>query len=368
MNVPFVDLSRQYDPLREEILSELSGIMDRTEFIGGRAVKAFEQDLAAWLGEGQHVVGLGNATTGLEVALWVMGIGAGDEVITTVHTAIATGEAITRVGAKVVFCDIDPLTYQIDPAEVRRKVTSRTKAIIPVHLYGHPANLDEILAIAKEHDLRVVEDCSQAQGARYNGTRVGNFGDIAVFSFFPSKNLGGFGDGGAVASRNPEWIKKIRMYCNHGRTDKYWHEFEGINSRLDTMKAAILRIGLSNLDQWNAGRQRAAACYLEQLNGIKEVQLPHPAEGTEPVYHLFVIQVPDRDKLAEYLDGQGIKTGLHYPHSLNTLPAYAYLNQGEGHFPVAEKAVQHILSIPVFPTITDEETAYVCQKIKEFYA
>ncbi len=368
MKVPFVDLTRQYDPLRAEISTELSGIMDRTEFIGGPAVKAFEKDLAAWLGNDQHVVAVGNATTGLEVALWILDIGPGDEVITTVHTAIATAEAITRRGAQVVFCDIDPVTYQLDPREVKKKVTARTKAIIPVHLYGHPADLDAILAIAREHNLRVIADCSQAQGARYRGTRVGNFGDLAVFSFFPSKNLGGFGDGGAVASKNPEWIRKIRMYCNHGRTDKYWHEFEGINSRLDTTKAAILRIGLRNLDDWNAGRQRAAAIYLQELQGVKEVQLPVPAEGAEPVYHLFVIQLPDRDKLADFLAKEGISTGLHYPHSLNTLPAYAHLNQGAGHFPVAENAVNHILSIPVFPTIREDEVRYVCQKIKEFYA
>ena len=367
MKVPFLDLGRQHEPIKSALHEAACRVIDGCHYIGGEEVKAFEQEMAKWQGV-PEVCGVACATSGLFATLKCFGIGPGDEVITTVHTAIATAESISLTGAKVVFCDLQKGFFNLDPAQVAKKVTPRTKAIIPVHLYGQPADLAAILDIAKKHKLIVIEDCAQAQGARYRGERVGNYGDAAVFSFFPSKNLGGFGDGGAVIAKDPGVLKRIRMFSNHGRTAKYLHEFEGINSRLDAIQAALLKVCLPHVDEWNAKRRQVAAWYAEGLKGIKQVVTPQVLPGAEPIYHVYCIVVPDREALQNHLKKSDIETGIHYPYSLNVLPAYAHLNQGKGSFPEAEHACEHMLSLPMFPAMMREEVDFVCKTVRTFYS
>lgn len=366
MNVPFMDLARQHAPIRDALHAAACRVIDSCSYIGGEEVKGFEKEMAAWMGV-PEVCSAGCATSGLFATLKGFGIGPGDEVITTVHTAIATAEAISMAGAQVVFCDLQPGYFNLDPEQIRKKITSRTRALIPVHLYGQPADLETILSLASQHGLKVIEDCAQAQGARYKGKYVGTFGDAAVFSFFPSKNLGGFGDGGAAVAKDPAVLKKIRMFSNHGRDSKYIHEFEGMNSRLDAMQAALLRVCLPHLDKWNAQRRSAARKYNRTLASISEVKVPRELPDTEPIYHVYCIVVPDREDLRKYLKEKGVATGVHYPYSLNMQPAYAALGQGEGSFPNAEHACKHMLSLPMFPGITDEELDYVCDAIHSYF-
>jgi dTDP-4-amino-4,6-dideoxygalactose transaminase len=364
--VPFVDFKRQYAPLRETLHQAACRVIDSTHYIGGEEVQSFEREMATWLGA-PEVCGVACATSGLFAALKCLGIGPGDEVITTVHTAIATAEAISLTGATAVFCDIQKGYFNIDPAEAEKKITVKTRALVPVHLYGQPADMDAFMGLAQKHALLVVEDCAQAQGAKYRGRTVGTIGDAGVFSFFPSKNLGGFGDGGAVIARDPAVMKKIRMFSNHGRTSKYLHEFEGINSRLDALQAALLRVCMPYLDAWNAHRRLAASWYDEGLRGIDRLAYPRVLPGTEPVYHVYVIRVPDREDLQVYLKKQGIETGVHYPYALSSLPAYAREKNRNGRFPEAEEACAHILSLPMSPAITREEVDCVCSAIKAYF-
>ncbi|MFA4945338.1 MAG: DegT/DnrJ/EryC1/StrS family aminotransferase [Lentisphaeria bacterium] len=364
--VPFVDLKRMHEPVRAKLHEAAGRVIDSGAYIGGPEVKGFEQEMAAWMGV-PEVVSCACATSGLFSVLKCLGLGPGDEVITTPHTAIATAEAVTLTGASVVFADLTPGGYNLDPREVRKRITPRTKVLLPVHLYGQPADLDAFLALAREFNLKLIEDCAQAQGARYKGQYVGTFGDAAVFSFFPSKNLGGFGDGGAAVVRDAALRRQVRMFSNHGRESKYLHEFEGINSRLDALQAALLRILLPQLDRWNALRREAAGWYAAELGGIPEMSLPTVLPGSEPIYHVYATLVPDREKLAAHLKAQGIGTGIHYPHALNVLPAYARLNQGRGSFPVAEQVCDHELSLPMFPGITREEVATVGQAVRAFF-
>jgi dTDP-4-amino-4,6-dideoxygalactose transaminase len=330
--IPFVDLRRQYVALRDAMLESATRVLDTCAFING------PDD-----------------------------IGPGDEVITTVHTAIATAEAISMTGANVVFSDICLDTCNIDPKDVARKITTKTKAIIAVHLYGHPAELDPIVSIARKNNLSLVEDCAQAMGAEYHGEKVGKIGDTSVFSFFPSKPLGGFGDGGAVISKHPNLIKRIRMFCNHGRQSKYWHEFEGINSRLDTINAAMLRNALPHLDDWNAARRQIAAGYEEHLKDIPGLELPHVPTHCRSVWHVYAVRVPDRKALQEHMKEKGISTGIHYPYALNVLPAFSYLGKGPGSFPNAEYHCQHTLSLPMFPELNRDELEYICSVIRKFF-
>jgi dTDP-4-amino-4,6-dideoxygalactose transaminase len=367
MKIPFLDLARQHEPIRKALHESACRVIDSGQYIGGEEVRSFEKEMAEWQGV-PEVCGVACATNGLFATLRCLGIGPGDEVITTVHTAIATAEAVTLTGAQVVFCDIQPGFFNMDPAEVEKKITPRTRAIVAVHLYGQPLDTDALRHIADKNNLFLVEDCAQAQGARLRGVRTGNMGDAAVFSFFPSKNLGGFGDGGAVIARDPSVLKKIRMFSNHGRTDKYLHEFEGTNSRLDAIQAALLRVCLPHVDEWNSKRCTVAGWYREELAGLEEVTLPRELPGSEPIYHVYVILVPDRNGLQDFLKKCGIATGIHYPYSLNTLPAYARLNQGAGSFPEAEKACAHMLSLPMFPAMTRDEVARVAAAIKEFFS
>ena len=363
--VSFVNFGRVYAPIREELHAAALRVIDSGKYIGGEEVKAFEREMAAWLGM-PEVCGVACATSGLFAVLKCLGIGAGDEVITTVHTAIATAEAVSLTGACVVFCDLKPGYFFLDPAEVERRITPRTKAIIPVHLYGQPVDLDAILTIARRHGLPVIEDCAQAQGAKHAGRLVGTWGEAGVFSFFPSKNLGGFGDGGAVVAKDAALRRRIRMFSNHGRESKYLHEFEGINSRLDALQAALLRVCLKQLDGWNAHRREAAGWYDAGLAGIPGLLLPQVLPGTEPVYHLYVVQVQDREALEAFLKTRKIEAAVHYPYALNVLPAYAHLRQGSGSFPRGEKVCQHVLSLPMHGAITHAETDRVCAAVREF--
>jgi dTDP-4-amino-4,6-dideoxygalactose transaminase len=364
--VPFTDMARLHAPIRAELLRVATEVIDGGRYIGGPQVKGFETEMAAWLGV-NAVCGVGCATSGLFALLKALGVGPGDEVITTPHTAIPTAEAISLTGARVVFCDLRPGYFFVDPEQVARRITPRTKALLPVHLYGQPVDMAAFLALGREHGLPVVEDCAQAQGAWYGGRRVGTLGDAAAFSFFPSKNLGGFGDGGAITARDPEVLRRARMFCNHGRESKYDHEFEGMNSRLDSLQAALLRVELPHLDEWNACRLRAARWYDMRLADVEAVTTPQVLEGTTPVYHVYAILAPDRDALAAHLEREGIETGIHYPHSLNLLQAYAWLQQGAGSFPRAEHACAHTLSLPMHPSITEAEVERVCASIRRFF-
>ena len=367
MNVPFVDLKALHAPLRKELNEAIASVIDRNAYITQKEFKLFEEKLAESLGAAK-AAGTSSCTCSIQLALQVLGVGPGDEVITAVNTAIPTSEAITHSGAQVVFVDIRPGTYTLDPNRVREAITERTKAVVPVHLYGFPAPMDEIMAVAKEHGLYVVEDVAQAQGATWRGKRLGTLGHLGCLSFFPSKNLGAFGDGGAVVGMDSGLVEKVAMLANHGRKEKYTHELEGYNYRLDNLQAAILLVKLPHLDRWNAQRRAAAERYDELLADVEEVTTPKaPAEG-EPVYHLYVIRAPDRDELAAYLKERGVSTGLHYPKPLHFQPAYARLGLKEGAFPEAEAATREVLSLPMFPDITEEQVGYTAGCIKEYYS
>ncbi|MBW1923414.1 MAG: DegT/DnrJ/EryC1/StrS family aminotransferase [Deltaproteobacteria bacterium] len=364
MKVPFVDLSRQYAPLMDRILDAMKDVIDRCAFINGPEVKEFEERMGAWLG--QQVCAVSNCTHAIELTLKALGIGPGDEVITVPNTAFPTCEAIHATGARVVFADIAPGSYNMDPEAAEQAVTEKTKALVPVHLYGIPADMEAIITVARRHGLYVVEDCAQAQGARYRGRRVGTLGIAGCFSFFPSKNLGAFGDGGAMCSGDPDLVRRVRMMANHGREEKFTHVMVGTNSRLDTLKAAQLSICLDALDEWNRKRREAARLYSELLRDYDEIIPPRVPDQCEAVWHLYVIRHERRDALRAFLKEQGIATGLHYPSPLHLQPVYADAGWGEGSLPRAEAACREILSLPMFPGITREEVEAVCRAIGRF--
>ncbi len=361
-SIPFLDLKSQYAPLRKAIIESFEKIFDATAFINGPDVNVFEGALARWL-DVDDVVGVSCATDGLYASLRMLGIGPGDEVITTANTAIPTAEAVTMTGADVVFADTRPDTCNIDMNEVKKIITTRTKAVVVVHLYGQPADLNPFIDLAAEKNLYIVEDCAQALGAKYRGENVGTIGDVGVYSFFPSKPLGGIGDGGAVVSRHADLLKRIRMFCNHGRQSKFLHEFQGFNSRLDTIKAAMLNIALPYLSEWNQKRRDIAEYYRRCLEDIPEIELPRVLEGVSPVWHIYAVRVPDRQSFQEYLKNHGITTGVHYPYALNLLPAYEYLGKGPGSYPNAEYHCAHTVSLPMHPGMTREEVEYISETI-----
>lgn len=364
--VPFVDLYPQYSELKNDIDAALEQVVKNSWFIGGKPVSEFENALAASVGT-TFAVGVANATSALWLTLKALGIGPDDEVITTPLTAFPTAEAIMLNGANVVFADIEEETFQISPAEIERKISPRTKAILPVHLYGIPVNLPRIQEIATQRNLPVVEDCAQAQGAEILGKRVGSMGVAGCFSFFPSKNLGCWGDGGAVCTNDESIARFVRMFANHGRLEKFTHEIPGANERLDSLHASVLRIKLTKLDEWNAKRRVIADYYSEKLSKIEEVRTPKTYENTTPVWHLYVIRAKDRDKLAKHLKEKGIGTGLHYPLPLHLQPAMGG-EQRRGELPVVEKATQEILSLPMYPHLPLEGAKRVVQEIENFYA
>lgn len=367
MRVPFVDLKVQYEAIREELNAGFQKVFEKTAFILGPTLQEFEEAFARYCGV-KHAIGVANGTDALVLALKALGIGPGDEVITAVNTFIATAEAIVHAGATPVFVDCDPHTYTIDVAQIREKITSRTRAIIPVHLYGQPADMDPILEIAKNLGICVVEDAAQAHGALYKNRRAGSMGAIACFSFYPAKNLGAYGDAGAVVTTDDRLALVIRKLRDHGGIEKYQHDLVGYNSRLDTLQAAVLLVKLKYLDAWNRKRQQNAQLYDELLSQIPGIVTPKVLERATHVYHLYVIRVEqgNRDELQLYLKERGVHTGIHYPKPLHLTPALKYLGYKAGDFPVAERYAQQILSLPMYPELTRAQIEYVVECIGQY--
>lgn len=368
MIVPFVDLKAQYESIKGEIDKAIADVIASSAFIGGPFVKDFESAFAAFCGV-KHCVGVGNGTDAIFLTLRAMGIGPGDEVITAANSFIATAEAITMAGARVVFCDIRPDTYNIDPDLIEGKITDRTGAIIPVHLYGQPADMDPILAIAKKHGLKVIEDAAQAHGATYKGRPVGTLGDAACFSFYPGKNLGAYGDAGAVVTNDDDLALNVRKLANHGRVAKYDHEIEGVNSRMDGLQAAILTAKLRHLPAWTEKRRVVAAQYLQGLSNIIGIKTPTVVESANAVYHLYVVRTAaaNRDKLKAFLTAKGVGTGIHYPRALPDLKAYGHLRRDVGEFREASRAAGEILSLPIYPELDESTVSYTTDAIHEFF-
>ena len=366
MEIPFVDLKAQYESIKGEIDQAIADVIASSAFIGGPYVKAFETAFAAFCGA-RHCIGVGNGTDAIFLTLKAMGIGRGDEVITAANSFIATSEAITMAGARVVFVDIDPRTFNIDPTKIEKKVTIKTKAIIPVHLYGQPADLDPILEVARKNGLKVIEDAAQAHGARYKNRNIGTIGDAACFSFYPGKNLGAYGDGGAIVTGDEALAARIRMLANHGRVDKYDHRIEGVNSRLDGLQAAILNAKLPRLAAWTEARRRNAYLYNELLGGVSNLEIPVEMDDVRAVYHVYVVRVRNgkRAWLQHLLKSNGISTGVHYPIALPALSAYSHLGHRDGDFPEAVSASKEILSLPMFPELTEEQIRYTSGLIRE---
>lgn len=365
MKVPFVDLKAQHASIASEVNAAMIGVAERTEFILGPAVTELETAFARYCGVA-HAVGLDSGISALELALRAIGVGAGDEVITVSHTFIATASSISFTGAKPVFVDITPDTYTMDPAQIERAITPRTKAIMVVHLYGQPADMDPILAIAKKHKLPVIEDAAQAHGATYKRQRVGSFGVAGCFSFYPAKNLGAYGDAGMLVTNDAKLADHVRMLRNYGQRKKYEHVFLAYNRRIDTLQAAILNVKLPHLDRWNAARASAAARYVSRLKKHPRITLPITAADRTHIFHLMVILHPQRDALLEHLAKRDISCGLHYPTPVHLQECYRDLNIPRGTLPVSESVAERVLSLPMFPEITPEQIDYVCDCIDDF--
>jgi dTDP-4-amino-4,6-dideoxygalactose transaminase len=360
MPVPFVDLQAQHAPLREAIERTFRELLERGDFIIGAAVERFEAEYAAYIGT-RHAIGVGTGLSAIELALRAFDVGPGDEVITPANTFIATVLAIMSVGATPVFVDMDEATYGIDAGAIGAAITARTKAIVPVHLYGQPVDLDAVVAVARRHHLVLIEDAAQAHGARYKGRRAGSVGDAAAFSFYPSKNLGALGDGGMITTNDDRAADKLRLLRNYGQRVKYYHAVAGTNSRLDTLQAAVLSIKLPYLDGWNAARRAHASAYTARLGA--HVKTPIAPAGVEHIYHLYVIQTPERDALEQRLKARQIQVGIHYPVPAHLQEACASLGYEAGDFPVTEAAASRILSLPMFAELTDAQIDYVADAV-----
>jgi dTDP-4-amino-4,6-dideoxygalactose transaminase len=363
--IPLVDLKAQYAAIQAEVNRAIQRVLDNTSFILGEEVSVFEEAFASYC-ETKYAIGTSSGTSALHLALLACGVGPGDEVITTPHTFMATAESIIHTGAKPVFVDIDLDTYNLDPSQIQAVINEKTKAIVPVHLYGTPADMDPILEIASKHGLKVVEDAAQAHGAEYNGRRTGSVGDVACFSFYPGKNLGAFGDGGCVVTSDKQIADRVRMLRNHGRTDKYRHEMVGYGYRLDALQAAILGVKLLHLEEWTKCRRENAKRYHHFLNGFGPV-LPTEPNYARSVYHLYVIRVPERDQLLQYLRSKGISAGIHYPIPLHLQPAFAGLGYKPGAFPSTEKAASEVISLPMYPELRQDQIEEVAQAVQDFY-
>lgn len=371
MQVPFLDLKVQYRSIKNEIDPAIQNILDNTAFVLGKAVFDFE---AAFANEHsvKHCLGVSSGTDGNHLALWALGIKAGDEVILPANTFIATAWGATLCGAKPVFVDCEHDSYNIDPKKVEAAITPKTKAIVAVHLYGQPADLDPLRQLADRHKIFLVEDCAQSHFAEYKGKRIGGLSDTASFSFYPGKNLGAYGEGGAVTTNNDEVAHKVKMLRDHGAVQKYNHEMLGHNYRMEGIQGAVLGVKLKHLDKWTDGRRRAAKKYNELLKDFSFITLPKEMNYAKHVYHLFVIQVNEggskrRDELAKFLNDNGVSTGLHYPIPLHLQPCFKDLGYKKGDFPNTEKLAENGLSLPMFPELTDEQISYVADKIKEFF-
>jgi dTDP-4-amino-4,6-dideoxygalactose transaminase len=366
MTIPLVDLVAQYSSIKEEIDTAISHTMQQGKFILGPQVKALEEEIAAYHGA-RDAIGTASGTDALQLALLACGIEPGDEVITTPFTFVATAEAIIQCGARPVFVDIDPETYNINPANLDSKVTEKAKAILPVHLYGQPTDLEPILRLAKEHDIKVIEDCAQALGTEYKEKKVGSLGDAGCLSFFPSKVLGACGDGGMVITNNAEIAEKVKMLRNHGCREKYYHLVPGFNSRLDTLQAAILRVKLRYLDQWINQRQQKAKLYSKLLSKIRGIEPPWVAPYSRHIFNYYTIRVTSprvgRDRLREHLRAKGIATAIYYPLSLHLQKVYKPLGYQVGDFPESERAQEQVLSLPMYPEITQPQIEKIVAEI-----
>jgi dTDP-4-amino-4,6-dideoxygalactose transaminase len=363
--IPFADLHAQYLSIRSEIDAAISEVIRTSAFIRGPFVETFEREFALAIGSA-HCVSCANGTDALYIAMCALGVKPGDEVITTAHSWISTAETITQAGGQVIFCDTDADTFNIDPGAIESHITSRTVGIIPVHLYGQPADMDKILAIAKKHKLWVLEDCAQAHLATYKGRRVGTFGAAGTFSFYPGKNLGAMGDAGAIVTSDTKLADRMAMFARHGGLVKGEHHIEGINSRLDGLQAAVLSVKLRHLEAWTGTRRAIARKYDRALDGIADLRTPIVAADREHVYHLYVVRHARRDTLAKYLKSQGVQTAINYPVALPFLPAYAHLGHRQQDYPHAFENQGRILSLPIFSEMTDAQLQRVAGAISRF--
>jgi dTDP-4-amino-4,6-dideoxygalactose transaminase len=365
MKIDFVDLKAQYGSISHEIDEAIRRVVAASDFILGKDVELFEQEFADYCGVA-HAVGVDSGASALELALRAYDIDAGDEVITVSHTFSATAFAISATGARPVFIDVDERTYNMNPALIEAAITPRTKAIMPVHLYGQPADIDEIARIARKHNLLLIEDACQAHGAQFQGKRVGSFGDAAAFSFYPGKNLGAYGDGGMIVTNDARVADKLRILRNCGQSEKYKHVMLGFNRRLDSLQAAVLRVKLPHLDAWNEARRNAARLYNDFLKDGAQIVTPCEGEDRTHVYHLYVIQHPNRDGLMANLREHGISAGLHYPTPVHLQPCYEFLNVPRGSLPFTESLASRVISLPMYPELTREQVQFVCDQVKQF--
>ncbi len=361
MKIPLCDLKAQYAAIQGEIDDAIKSILAKTNFIQGEEVRLLEKEFAAYSGA-QYGVAVSSGTDALHLALLAMGVGPEDEVITTTHTFTATAEAVYHCGAKPVLVDIDPRTYNIDPSKIEGRITPRTRAIMPVHLYGQPADMDAIQEVASRHGLPVLEDACQAHGAEYRGRRVGSLGAAACYSFYPGKNLGAYGDAGMIVTNDQKLAAWCAMMADHGRTEKYSHSHVGYGKRMDTLQAAVLRVKLRHLDEWTEARRDCAAAYDGMLAGL--VETPYQPGWAKAVYHQYVIRIPNREEVRRRMVEAGVGVGIHYPIPLHLQPAYASLGYQRGDFPETEKAADSILSLPIYPEMTDEQRRYVVEQLR----
>lgn len=363
--IPILDLQEQYGALEQEIDAAVKQVLTSGRFVLGPIVEDFEHRMADYC-ECRHGIGVASGTDALRLSLTTLGIGPGDEVITTPFTFVATANTISHTGATPVFVDIDPRTYNVDPRAIEAAITNRTRAIVPVHLYGQPADMASVMALAEEHQLYVIEDAAQATGARDHGKRVGSIGHAGCISFYPTKNLGAYGDGGMVVTNYPELAGKIDVLRRQGAREKYYHEVLGFNSRLDALQAAILRVKLQYLDDWNAARRKIARRYNELLADLP-VTTPHEEPDVEHVYHQYTIRIPERDALRQFLKEQGVSSMVYYPQPLHLQELYAGLGYVEGSLPHAESAAREVLSLPIYPELASEQQNLVVHAIRTFY-
>ncbi|HYI93667.1 MAG TPA: DegT/DnrJ/EryC1/StrS family aminotransferase [Bryobacteraceae bacterium] len=364
MNVPLMDLKQQYAAIKHEILPAIQEVLESSQFVLGKEVVAFEEDFSDFCGV-QHGVAVNTGTSALHLALLAAGVGPGDEVVTVPCTFVATVAAIVYTGATPVFVDVDPVTYTMDATKVEAAITTKTKVILPVHLYGNPADMDLILEIARRHNLVVVEDSAQAHAAEYHGRRCGSIGDMGCFSFYPGKNLGAYGEGGLVTTNNPDFAKKIRMLRDWGAEKKYEHVLKGFNYRMEGIQGAILRVKLRYLQQWTEARRAHAAAYRKVL-AYSGLTLPTETSGSKHVYHVYAVLTDKRSEIAGSLNSQGVQTGIHYPYPIHLLPAHADLGYQAGDFPISERIASEELSLPMFPEMTDAHIQAVGQAVTEF--
>ncbi len=365
MRVPFLDLPAQYQSIKEDIDAAMAEVVDACAFIGGQALREFESAFSAFQSV-EQCVGVGNGTDALEIVFEALDIPSGSEIIVPANTFIATAEAVTRTGHKVVFCDCDEANMTIDVGDAENCISEKTAAIVAVHLYGHPCDMDPLLSLARQHDLAIIEDCAQAHGAEYKGRRVGGIGQAGTFSFFPGKNLGAFGDAGAITTNSGQFAERCRRIANHGRLEKFDHEIVGRNSRLDNLQAAVLAVKLRHLEKWTEHRIRIADRYLSGLTDCSGVQLPGRADWARQVYHLFVIRCDARNELQAFLADHGVSSGIHYPMAIPKMAAYASLEQATESLR-ANREDSRLLSLPIGEHVDAEACDYVCMKIREFF-